>query len=125
LQLQLSDDEFSLNYCMILFDLELELDALETACKDSSNKKEIPDKFRRKIDLMKFYTGFMMSDPNYDSLMVRMLWLMYCIHKYDNELDFALNFLYKVSLRINRNHVCNITHNYNVCLIVRSRLKFI
>lgn len=75
---------------MAMFYFELTFDTFET------HKQEIPDDFIRDKEFFHFNLGFVNDDIERTKLLLRLVWMSYCIHIHNNNYKDALGFLYKI-----------------------------
>ncbi|XP_059614787.1 calcineurin-binding protein cabin-1-like [Phlebotomus argentipes] len=93
---QLEYREFQSVYQMTLFYLEQEHERI--AVKKLS-KEEFSGEYRRLLLHLMFYSGFyMLEDEDQHCLnLMRLFWINYIVSKYENNLEVAIDFVYKIN----------------------------
>lgn len=87
---QLPIMEFEATFRMAMFYFELTFDDIE------DTKTEISDSYIIKKDFLQCNIGFIDDDINCTKMLIRLVWLSYCLHLYNNNYKDALGFLYKI-----------------------------
>lgn len=86
----MSEDEHQSIIRMAMFYFELQFDTYDTL------KQEIPDEFIREKEIFHINLGFVEDDIECTKLLLRLVWMSYCIHIHNNNCKDALGFLYKI-----------------------------
>lgn len=86
----MSEDEHQSIIRMAMFYFELTFDTYDTL------KQEIPDEFIREKEIFHINLGFVDDDIECTKLLLRLVWMSYCIHIHNNNCKDALGFLYKI-----------------------------
>uniref|UniRef100_A0A1B0CHR0 Uncharacterized protein n=1 Tax=Lutzomyia longipalpis TaxID=7200 RepID=A0A1B0CHR0_LUTLO len=93
---QLEYTEFQTVYEMTLFYLEQEHERIAVK---KLNKEEFSGEYRRLLLHLMFHSGFyMLEDEDQHCLnLMRLFWLNYIVSKYENNLEVAIDFVYKIN----------------------------